>query len=164
MNSIFRLVDFPLLVLVVSFLLLWLAVWIGANYLKNLRKPTEGLRDDFGTILNATLTLLGLIIAFSFSMAISRYDQRKNLEEEEANAIGTEYVRADLLPETDAARVRELLKDYLDQRVLHYTTRNPQMLRQIDTRTAQLQAELGLQSADRRRRSQPRFPPSSWRA
>ncbi len=42
--------------------------------------------------------LLGLIIGFSFSMAISRYDQRKNYEEAEANAIGTEYVRADLLP------------------------------------------------------------------
>jgi hypothetical protein len=39
----------------------------------------------------ATLTLLGLIIGFSFSMAINRYDQRKNYEEAEVNAIGTEY-------------------------------------------------------------------------
>ena len=54
-------------------------------------------------VLAATLTLLGLIIGFSFSMAISRYDQRKNYEEAEANAIGTEYVRADLLPAADAA-------------------------------------------------------------
>ena len=43
----------------------------------------------------ATLTLLGLIIGFSFSMATSRYDQRRNYEEAEANAIGTGYVRAD---------------------------------------------------------------------
>jgi len=43
-------------------------------------------------------------------MAISRYDQRKNYEEAEANAIGTEYLRADLLPPEDRAKVRELLK------------------------------------------------------
>ena len=43
-------------------------------------------------------------------MAISRYDQRKNYEEAEANAIGTEYVRADLLPGPDAAKVRALLR------------------------------------------------------
>src|SRR5262249_34825848 len=54
-------------------------------------------RDEFMFLLGGTLTLLGLIIGFTFSMAVSRYDQRKNYEEEEANAIGTEYVRADLL-------------------------------------------------------------------
>jgi hypothetical protein len=48
------------------------------------------------------LTLLALIIGFSFSMAVTRYDQRKNTEQE-ANAIGTEYVRADLLSPVDAA-------------------------------------------------------------
>ena len=72
----------------------------------------------------ATLTLLGLIIGFSFSMAISRYDQRKNYEEAEANAIGTEYVRADLLPAADAERMHGLLRNYLDQRVLFYQTRD----------------------------------------
>ena len=41
----------------------------------------------------ASLTLPGLIIGFTFSMAIDRYDQRKNYEEAEANAIGTEYLR-----------------------------------------------------------------------
>ncbi len=76
-------------------------------------------------------------------MAISRYDQRKNYEEAEANAIGTEYVRADLLPDPDAAKVRALLKNYLAQRILFYQNRD-------ETRTSvrsmtilgQLQAEL----------------------
>ena len=75
-------------------------------------------------------------------MAINRYDQRKNYEEAEANAIGTEYVRADLLPAADAAKVRALLKNYLDQRVLAYTTRDGRQILQINARTAQLQAEL----------------------
>ena len=102
----------------------------------------EEERDDFGIILSATLTLLGLLIGFSFSMAISRYDQRKNYEEAEANAIGTEYVRADLLPPGDRARVRELLRMYVDERVLFYTTRDRGGLAKINTDTAELQNEL----------------------
>jgi hypothetical protein len=93
-------------------------------------------------IQGATLTLLGLIIGFTFSMALGRYDQRKNYEEDEANAIGTEYVRADLLPAADAAKVRAPLLRYLDQRVLFYPTRDERRLRQIDADTARLQAEL----------------------
>jgi hypothetical protein len=102
------------------------------------------VREDFDVILTATLTLLGLIIGFSFSMAISRYDQRKNYEEEEANAIGTEYLRADLLPSADAAKVRALLRAYLEQRILFYKTRDKQRLVQINAKTAQLQGELWL--------------------
>jgi hypothetical protein len=52
-------------------------------------RPRPVFARDFGTILPAALTLLGLIIGFSFSMASSRYDQRKTLDETEANAIGT---------------------------------------------------------------------------
>jgi len=77
-----------------------------------------------------------------FSMAISRYDQRKSYEEAEANAIGTEYVRADLLPASDAARVRALLKDYLGQRVLFYETRDEHELQQTNANTVQLQTDL----------------------
>ncbi len=135
--------DYPLLVVFpLSFLLLWASSWIGATLLRNRRKLEESDREDFGVILAATLTLLGLIVGFSFSMAVSRYDQRKNLEEEEANAIGTEYLRAGLLPAADAAKVRALLKSYLEQRVAFYTVRNGEQLQQINMRTAQLQNEL----------------------
>ena len=137
-----NLTDNPLIVFALALFVLWLSTRIGSSFLKRRRKLEEGVREDFGIILAATLTLLGLIIGFSFSMAISRYDQRKNYEEAEANAIGTEYVRADLLPAADAAKVRALLKNYLDQRVLFYTTRDEQQLRQINARTAQLQTEL----------------------
>jgi hypothetical protein len=88
------------------------------------------------------LTLLGLIIGFTFSMAGTRYDQRKNLEEEEANAIGTEYVRADLLPADAAEKVRGLLRSYLEQRVLFYTYTSDDQLREVNATTAKLQAEL----------------------
>ncbi len=134
--------DFPLFVFVLSFFVLSLSVLSGASFLRRRRKLDEDKRQDLGVILAATLTLLGLIIGFSFSMAMSRYDQRKNYEATEANQIGTEYVRADLLPASDAAKVRALLKDYLDQRVLFFLTSDEQQIRQINARTAQLQTEL----------------------
>jgi hypothetical protein len=137
-----KIVDFPLILFVLSLGLLWLSAQIGDS-LRTRWHPLEDVeRQDFQLVSAATLTLLGLIIGFSFSMVTSRYDQRKNYEEEEANAIGTEYVRADLLPAADAARVRTALKDYLDQRVLFYESRNATQLAQIAVRTGQLQTEL----------------------
>jgi hypothetical protein len=134
--------DYPLLVFVLSFFGLWLSAWIGSSFLRPQQSLEQGAREDFGTILSATLTLLGLIIGFSFSMAIGRYDQRKNYEEAEANAIGTAYVRIDLLPAADAEKLRPLLKDYLDQRILFYSTRDAQQIQRINARTAQLQTDL----------------------
>jgi hypothetical protein len=75
-------------------------------------------------------------------MAVSRYDLRKSYEEAEANAIGTEWVRADLLPATDAAKVRRLLRDYLDQRLLFYSDASPSQLRRVNSYTADLQSSL----------------------
>jgi hypothetical protein len=135
--------QYPLLLFVLSCIALWLSARIGWSFRKRHLALDEELREDFGFILAATLTLLGLIIGFSFSMATNRYDQRKNYEEAEANAIGTECVRADLLPEADAARVRALLRKYLHERVLFYESAyNEQELQQINARTAQLQNEL----------------------
>jgi len=134
-------VDFPVLVFLLSLAILWLSARIGALHHK-LRPLNEDEQQDFDRVLTATLTLLGLIIGFSFSMVITRYDQRKNYEEAEANAIGTEYLRADLLSAGDAAKVRELLKNYVDQRVLFYEARSARQLVEINARTENLQAEL----------------------
>jgi hypothetical protein len=135
-------IDYPPLVFAVSFLVLWLSTWIGSSALRRRGALADDAREDFGVILAATMTLLGLIIGFTFSMAISRYDQRKVLEEEEANAIGTEYARADLLPAADAAKLRTLLKAYLEQRMLFYKTRDAQALGEVNAATARLQTEL----------------------
>jgi hypothetical protein len=132
----------PFIVLLLSFFLMWLSVWIGVFLRKRHLAIDPEVCKDLELIMASTLTLLGLLIGFSFSMAINRYDQRKNYEEVEANAIGTEYVRADLLPAADAAKVRTLLRDYLDQRILFYETHDKQKLPQVNARTAQLQAEL----------------------
>jgi len=133
---------FPLLIFALSFLLTWLAAIMGASLSKGPKNFDEAARQDFGFVVAATLTLLGLIIGFTFSMATGRYDQRRNYEEEEANAIGTEYVRLDFLPAADAERSRELMKRYLEQRILFYQARNAHELQQINDLTAQLQRQM----------------------
>jgi hypothetical protein len=133
--------NYPLLVFVLSFLLMVVTALFGRARARVHPLPGEE-RGDFDVVLGATLTLLGLLIGFSFSMAVSRYDERKKLEEEEANAIGTEYVRVDLLPATEATTLHELLRKYLDQRVLFYTSRGPDQIRKINSDTYQLQNEL----------------------
>src|SRR4051794_12486029 len=135
--------DYPLLLLFpLAFLAMGLAAWIGGWFAARRVSFATELREDFNVIQAATLTLLGLLIGFTFSMALNRYDQRKDLEEEEANAIGTEYLRVDFLPAADAAKARELLVLYIDQRVLFYTTRGEDELAQADQRTAELQRDL----------------------
>jgi hypothetical protein len=136
------LVDHPIVTFVVTVVLLWLSCLVGIALRRRRSDITEEERGDYGVLLAAMLTLLGLIIGFTFSMAGTRYDQRKNLEEEEANAIGTEYVRADLLPADAAEKVRGLLRSYLDQRVLFYTYTGDDQLREVNATTAKLQAEL----------------------
>jgi hypothetical protein len=133
--------DYPLLVLLVSLAVFCGSAWIGV-LLGRTRKGLESDREDFSFLLGGILTLLGLIVGFTFSMAVGRYDQRKNYEEQEANAIGTEYSRADLLPATDAAKVRGLLRAYTDQRILFYTRRDGQQLQRINAETTRLQGEM----------------------
>lgn len=137
-----RLMDYPPIVLGLSVVLMFLAAHMGDQIRQRFFSLQDDERDIFGVVLGATLTLLGILIGFSFTMAVSRYDQRKNYEEAEANAIGTEYVRADLLPANAGTRVRGLLRKYTDQRVLFYTTRDAQSIQKINADTAELQSEL----------------------
>lgn len=132
--------DSPLRIFAVCFVVLGISAQLGVRLRR--RRPRVEPDDDVGVILAATLTLLGLIIGFTFSMAVTRYDQRKLYESEEANAIGTEYFRAGLLPKPDAAKVRELLASYVDKRISFYTIREPRYLDQVDASTARLQTDL----------------------
>ena len=136
------LVERPGLLFVVSFAGFLLATFLGV-VAQRVWSPVKA--DDQGELTivqSAALTLLGLIVGFSFSMAVSRYDQRKNLEEAEANAIGTEYARADLMSE-GAVATRKLLKPYLDQRILFYGTADPAKLKLIAPRPIGLRPTFG---------------------
>jgi len=134
--------DSPFIVFIVSLIAQWLAAYAGDYLRRRGRAVRKDEREDLDIVEAATLTLLALIIGFSFSMAVTRYDLRKNYEEAEANAIGTEDVRADLLPAADAVTVRELLRRYLDQRIASYLSREEREIGQADTESAKLQAAL----------------------
>jgi hypothetical protein len=134
--------DSPFIVFAVSLVSQWVAAYVG-DFLRGRRRPVrKDEREDLDIVEGAVLTLLALIIGFSFSMAVTRYDQRKGYEEAEANAIGTEYVRADLLPAETAAGVRELLRSYLDRRIAFYVSRDADVTGQADAAVAKMQSAL----------------------
>ncbi len=135
------LIQHPAFLFVALIVCLPLAAALGAVVLHRRAPLSEEARENYNVVQGATLTLLALLIGFTLSMAVSRYDQRKNYEEEEANAIGTEYLRADLLG-ADAARTKALLARYLEARVEYYQTRDPATLAANNRSTAELQTQL----------------------
>jgi hypothetical protein len=69
-----------------------------------------------GEMVAATLGLFAFILAFTFGLAATRFDTKRQLVLDEANAIGTTYLRAEMLPER-SAEIRALLRDYVDVRI-----------------------------------------------
>jgi hypothetical protein len=117
-------------------------VWFGSAVLSKYRTKDTETSSDLGIIQTATLTLLGLIIGFTFSMAIERYDLRQTYEAAEANAMGTEFLRADLLPSDTAETIKGLLNEYLDQRILFYSKQDKETAKQITQKTLELEKAL----------------------
>lgn len=96
------------------------AVSIGAGH--RLGKYRRGLKDPerqepVAAMVAATLGLLAFVLAFTFGLASTRYDERRAVVVDEANAIGTVYLRAEMLSEPESSQVRQLLRDYVDVRL-----------------------------------------------
>jgi hypothetical protein len=80
------------------------------------RRRPEG-EAALGTLVGAGMGLLAFFLAFTFGLAASRFDDRRQLVLAEANAIGTAYLRAGLVPEPQSSEIRKLLRDYTDIRI-----------------------------------------------
>jgi hypothetical protein len=80
----------------------------------------EEATKGFSAIEGAVFALLGLILAFSFSGALTRFDARRQLVITEANCISTAWLRIDLLPADSQPKMRELFRRYLDSRIEAY--------------------------------------------
>ena len=101
---------------------LWLIVaaivmgFVAAGYLtgRYLRIHTETLREPVGIVQGAFFALVGLILAFGLTLAIGRYDTRRAAVVDEANTIGTTYLRAQTLAEPARGRSIEVLRQYAD--------------------------------------------------
>lgn len=80
-------------------------------------RKDEARRSQIGGVQGAILGLLGLLLGFTFSMAVNRYETRRDLVLREANAVGTTWLRAGLLPGRHRAPVKELLRSFVDLRL-----------------------------------------------
>jgi len=108
----------PLWGLLLTIIVLVLAAIEGGYRLGSYRHRQAGREQEapVGAMVGATLGLLAFMLAFTFGMAASRFDTRKQLVLDEANAIGTTYLRAAMLPDR-RDEIRALLRSYVDARL-----------------------------------------------
>ncbi|HWY69016.1 MAG TPA: hypothetical protein VNX88_10140 [Terriglobales bacterium] len=139
--------DYPRLTMVgVTFLLL-VAVYLGGRS-GRARPFGEDERSQMGTIQGAILGVLALLLGFSFSMALQRYDTRRKLVVDEANAIGTTYLRADTLPDPARDKVKQILREYVDTRLAYVAAgTDTQAIADALRHSKQLQASLWQETA-----------------
>jgi hypothetical protein len=107
----------PALFLVGTLFLFWLASALG-SWLRLRREQLIGAeKDTFRTVEGAVLTLTGLLLGFTFSMAVNRYEHRGDLEIQEADAIGTLWQRSATLAEPARSEEQRLIREYVPTRV-----------------------------------------------
>ena len=118
------------LVFLLSILVVLLSIMAGVRTGMKKRGGQEGPPEaPVGSIVGALLGLLAFILTFTFGMASSRFDARRQLLLEEANAIGTAALRAEMLPEPERSTCLDLFRKYVDLRV--EVSRNPDMIRDV---------------------------------
>lgn len=107
-----------LLIALALLILMFGAVEVG-NRLGRRFHPSasESYRSDVNSMQASLIVVLALLIGFTFSLALQRFDSRSKAVTNEANAIGTAYLRAELLPDPVNGEVRKLLREYLEVRV-----------------------------------------------
>jgi hypothetical protein len=110
---------------------------LGRRFRIKHKAPPEGT-----AIESAIFGLFGLLLAFTFSGAIGRYDAHRRLVVEETNAIGTAYLRLDLLPPAAQPALRQLFRDYTDSRLHLYDA----VANEVSPASEQLQREIWRQS------------------
>ncbi|KFE64847.1 DUF4239 domain-containing protein [Hyalangium minutum] len=108
----------PALFLSLSFVLLFASGWAG-SLLRERKQDFIPARhkEHFNSLETSVLGMLALLLGFTFSMAVSRHDGRRKLVVDEANAIGTTWLRTSILPEPQRAGTRTLLRRYVDVRM-----------------------------------------------
>lgn len=132
----------PIIFFIGSFLLLWIGVYLGSR-IRELRGQVAGEDKTITVLEGALLTLFGLLLGFTFSMAVSRYDARKQLIIKEANAIGTTWLRSSTLEEPARTRTQQLLRQYVAVRSSFLTSgHDDQKLQKSLAATSDLQDQL----------------------
>lgn len=133
-----------LAILILTFLILFCA-FEGGMFLgkKHRLIADQDDRAPIGSIVAATLGLLAFLLAFTFGIAASKFEERRMLVIDEANAIGTTYLRAGYLPNLYQAEIENLLKEYVSIRL---EALKPEKLAEGIKRSEELQNQLWLQA------------------
>ncbi len=147
MNAQQLLDPLPIPVVFVAFALIALAVFEGGHRVGRWwqeRTPDEK-EGPTSMLVGSILALLAFLLAITMGMASDRFDTRRQLVLEEANSIGTTYLRAGYLPEASSTRVRELLREYVPLRL---TTADRDQLQVNYARSTEIQKELWAEAED----------------
>jgi hypothetical protein len=129
-------------VYVLTVIILFLAAEAGFRLGKSVQKRwPDKAEAGVGTVVGAALALLGFLLAFVASIAISNFNQRRQLVVSEANAIGTTYLRAGYLADPYGAESRELLREYVSLRI---KALDPAATESVINRSEQIHDELWL--------------------
>lgn len=108
----------PFLIAFVLFFLLLACFFLGVRIRSNFVKKNPSLaKEDLGSISGTLLGLLALLLAFTFGMSNSRFDDRRKLAVEEANAIGTAVLRAEVYPDSMKNILKNHFEEYLEARI-----------------------------------------------
>jgi hypothetical protein len=119
----YQIAIFVTAVLLLGLLLLGM-IEIGRRLgIRRRKRAPELANDGVSTVDGAIYGLLGLLLAFTFSGAAARFDARRQLVVQETNAIGTAYLRVDLLPAAMQPAVKRDFRDYVDARLGYYRER-----------------------------------------
>lgn len=136
---------FPLwLICLVFSVLLLIAHEIGVRLRRHIGRKREGAtthEEIGGNYLGSSLGLLALLVGFSFGMAVDRYNSRRSLVSEEANAISTTWRRVQALEEPDRTKLTHSLLPYAEAREAFSQAKTAGQLRAAEVRTDKLQAE-----------------------
>lgn len=140
MNPIYSIPMLCGILLVGMFVFSNIGRWIGN---RQLQRNQNELDSGTGSSVGAIFALLGLLIAFTFTGAASRFEDRRHLIVEETNNIGTAYLRIDLLAAEDQPALRELFKRYTDLRISNFKDIHKiEQVKENAALTAKLQKEI----------------------
>jgi hypothetical protein len=111
--------DLPVVLVFVLFAVVSLALYeVGFRVGRWWQARTPGEQEGpTGVLVGSILALLAFLLAVTMGMASDRFDTRRGLVLDEANAIGTTYLRAGYLPEPASSRIRNLLREYVPLRI-----------------------------------------------
>jgi hypothetical protein len=139
----------PAVFLLLSLVLLWVGMLLGVRIREKRDEIIEHESKIITVLEGSLLTLFGLLIGFTFSMAVSRYDVRKQLVLTEANAIGTTWLRTALLTGPTRSEEQSLLRQYVQQR-LRYVSAGHDRTEVEDSlkRASDLQAHMWAAASD----------------